>query len=133
MIVSSIPERTTGFSMRGTLGFGRGYGGSEYGKARYGFSTPTSGIYQRKLIAKGADISNPRAEGRWGVSRMRFYRPTNTQQPAQQAWRSIFADGWPVYNALTIEQKKRLSKEAAQQGLTGPNLFMSRWLQSRRG
>lgn len=105
----------------GSFGFGRGYGGSQYGKARYGTNVGVAGIYQAHWNGK-----------EHVQARMRFYRPTNPRTTEQQSWRSTFADAWPVYNSLTSAEKLKLSKEARGRCMTGPNLFMSRWLQSRR-
>lgn len=143
MAIVSVPQTLHSFRARGKFGFGRGYGGSDYGHARYGILdgigenifygrahygltrthgfAGVSGIYSRKRTLKG-----------WAISRMKFYRPTNTQQPAQQAWRSSFADGMAQYALLTAPEKALLSKEGRKRNMLGFNLFMSRWLQSHR-
>ena len=154
MSIVSASDALYAMQARGNVGFGRGYGNSRRGKMRYGWtdsvagilnygstsygtkryylSAPISGIYSRKLIAKGAAVTDPKAEGRWGTSCMKFYLPTNRRKPAQQAWRVIFADGVTQYHSLTDDERDILYKKATTRGMTGFNLFMSHWLQARR-
>lgn len=63
---------------------------------------------------------------------MNFYGPSNPQTPTQQAWRSVFTDGWVQYALLTPDEKALLSSEARRYRMSGPNLFMRRWLQANR-
>lgn len=119
--------------VRGKFGFGRGYGGSEYGKARYGKSNRLSGIYQRKLYGTGVQESGAKRAGRWSISRMKHYSSVQQGLGAQGAWWDVFRAGKVQYDLLTTEQKLRLSKEARKQRMSGYNLHMSRWLQSKRG
>lgn len=114
-------EALVSLGTRGTFGFSCGLGRIRLGLTRLGYFSEFAGIYQRH-----------RVRGGWGISRMTFYRTSNPQTPVQQAWRSIFAAGWAVYNSLTPDEKALLSKQARKRGLTGANLFMSRWLQSHR-
>lgn len=114
-------ERLMSLEPKGSFGFSGGFGLIRYGNTRFGFYSKFSGIYRRQLTARGP-----------GVSRMVFYRPSNPKTPAQQAWRATFAAAWPVYNALTDAEKKALSKEARKYRLSGPSLFLRRYLQSHR-
>lgn len=114
-------DRLMSFEPKGSFGFSGGFGLIRYGNTRFGLFEKFCGIYRRQMTARGP-----------GVSRMVFYRPTNPQTPGQQAWRATFASGWPVYNALTPTEKKALSVEARKYRLSGPTLFMRRYLQSHR-
>jgi hypothetical protein len=130
----AIPLDTTlALEMRGRLGFGRGYGFNAFGYSRYGSFNNVSGIYSRKLIASGDDWQNAKKAGRWAISAMRFYRPTNPQTEKQQTWRGFFTEGKVQYDLLTTGQRALLSKEARKRRMTGYNLFQSRWLASHRG
>lgn len=106
---------------RGSFGYSSGFGSIRFGKSLYGFLSDVCGIFQRKKTSLG-----------WRTSRMAFYAPANPQTVVQQAWRSVFADGWVAYASLTSEQKQLLSKQAQKYRLSGPQLFMKRWLQSHR-
>lgn len=105
---------------RGKFAYSGGLGAIRLGYTRLGFYSPFHGVYQRKHTFVG-----PR------ISRMRYYRPTNPQTPTQQAWRAKMAEGWSGYNALTTPEKVQLSKEARKYRLSGPQLYMSRYLQSQ--
>jgi len=112
MSIVTYEDTPIALTTRGSFAFGRGYGGNQYGKSR------TLPPYKRG--------------NRWGMSRMAHYRPTNPQTVPQQAWRSEFADGMAQYALLTSDEKALLSKEARKTRMLGFNLFMRRWLQSRR-
>lgn len=107
---------------RGRFGYGKGYGFMSYGKAVYGACTPYSGVFQRKKTLQG-----------WRVSQMRFGIPNNPRTVPQQSWRATFAEGLLAWRALDDSEKVLLSKKARNLRMTGFNLFMSKWLQSRRG
>lgn len=104
---------------RGKTGFSIGLGFGRFGYSRFGAPKSFGGIY-----AKYYTLDGPR------ILRVRFMRPTNPQTTAQQNWRSNLASGWSVYNSLTDAEKKSLSTQARRYRLSGPQLFMSRYLKS---
>ena len=143
MAIVAFPSAIPALKIKGQFGFGRGYGGSQYGKMRYGFFDPILGafyygasVYGSARYGTGMGVSGIYSRKRtlegWRVSRMKFYGPTNTQQPAQQAWRGTFADGVVQYHLLTTDEQAVLSREGRKRNMSGYNLFMSRWLQSHR-
>jgi len=154
MAIVAYPQGLPVLIARGKFGFGRGYGGSQYGYMRYGFEDGRaganyygrlrygstrqpwlgglSGIYQRKRVGVGSTLPPYKRGNRWAISRMAHYRPTNNQLPGQQAWRGVFADGMAQYALLTTDEKTLLSKEARKTRMLGFNLFMQRWLQEHR-
>src|SRR5574337_392216 len=95
---------------RGKLGYTAAVGFARCGISRCGSSKLYGGIYQRKKTLNG-----------WRTSRMRYYRPSNPQTTAQQAWRSIFASGLTAWRALTDDERKLLSKQALSYRMTGFN------------
>lgn len=109
------------FNTSKKLGFSGGFGAIAPGYNRFGFYDIRAGIYQRKKTLKG-----------YRTSRMAFYRPTNPQTVAQQAWRATFAAGMVAYAALTPTEKGLLFKAARSQRISASNLFLRKWLQSRR-
>jgi len=119
-IVTGI-NKLMSLDVRGSFGYSSGFGRISFGFSLYGLFSEFTGIYQRKKTLKG-----------FRTSKMNFYRPTNPQTTGQQAWRSIFASGWAVYNALTTDEKLILSRKARLYRISGPNLFMRYWLQSNR-
>jgi hypothetical protein len=154
MAIVSFPDSVFPFSASGAVGFGSGYGASEYGKMRYGFSDfivgvlnygavsygtmrkyvvpPFSGIYQRKLVGLGSTLAPRQQAGRWGISRMKFYRPAQTLAETSRPMLAIYGAGVGAWRGLTTIQKAQYSKQARNLNMSGYNLFMSNWLQSRR-
>ena len=110
-----------GLSVQGQFGFTAGVGMLRCGRSRCGADKDLGGTYTRVRTLKG-----------WDIARRRYYRPANPQTVKQQAWRAKLAAGWPVYNSLTTEQKHALMVEARKYRLSGPTLFMSRYLQAQR-
>lgn len=130
-IVTPI-EGLVSFNIRGKYGFGRGRGGSQYGHARYGLSDEYAGIYQRKMHGSGVSLRPAKLGGRFTMSRMRFYRPTETPLRAANPMRGKFADAIAAYHALTDDQRAILKRVAKQRGTSGYHLFISQSLQSTR-
>lgn len=118
MIVRGV-EKAMSLGVRGKLGFCAAAGFARCGYSRAGAPKEYGGIYQKRATSKGKQ-----------VSRTRYYRPTNPQTEAQQAWRAKMAEMWGVYNSLTPEEKLALSKKARRYKLSGPQLFASRYLKS---
>jgi hypothetical protein len=130
-IVTPI-ESPIAFTIRGKYGFGRGRGGSQYGHARYGLSDEHAGIYSRKMYGTGVSLRPAKLGGRFAISRMKFYRPTNTQQENQQIWRGKFAEIIAAYQALSDDQRAILKRVAKQRGTSGYHLYISQSLQGMR-
>ena len=132
MAIVAYPDIPASLGVRGKLGFGRGYGGSQYGLMRYAASNPYAGTYLRRLVGLGSTLAPRKQAGRYQISRDRSHRAINTQQPAQQAWRAIYGAGVGAYRALSDAEKLALRKQALNRGMSGYNLFMASWLHSRR-
>ena len=111
----------TALTVRGQVGRCAGAGFLRCGFSRCGAPAGFGGVYTRVLTLKG-----------WDVARRRYYRPSNPQTAPQQSWRGIFSDGVAAYHALTDAERALLLKKARTRGMSGFNLFMSSWLQSRR-
>jgi hypothetical protein len=121
MVLTTNTEKLLSVEARGKFGRSAGCGMARCGYSRCGSSKLFGGIYKRKKTRTG-----------WGISRERYYQPTNPQTIPQQTWRSVFAAGWDAYNLLTPDEKVLLSKEARKYRMTGANLFMRRFLQANR-
>lgn len=121
MVLIAGTDKMLSLAVRGRFGYTSGCGMARAGWSKCGSSKDFGGDYQRHRTAKG-----------WGISRAKYRRPTNPQTETQQAWRAIFSAGWSGYNGLTDIEKRALFNEAQHRGMSGPNLYMSRWLQSQR-
>jgi hypothetical protein len=115
-------DRLMSMDARGAFGVSINVGRLRPGFNRLGFDSKYNGIYARKYTREGP-----------ATSRMVHMRPKNPRTQKQMFWRTIFAEGKSTYDTLTLDQKKRLSRDGGKQHMSGYNLFMSRWLQSRRG
>jgi len=120
MLVTGM-QQLMSLQPKGTFGFTSAVGFARCGYSKCGASKEYGGIYQRKKTLKG-----------WRVSRMRYYRPSNPQTETQQSWRAVFTAGWEAYNLLSPEEKVLLYTQAQKYGISGPNLFMRRWLHTHR-
>lgn len=121
MVIVTKTAKLMSLSARGKFGFTAGCGFARCGYSRCGASKLYGGIYQKKRTFVGTRIS-----------RERYYRPTNPQTEAQQSWRGVLADGWVEYATLTTDERVLLSKQARPLRLSGPQLFMRRWLLAHR-
>jgi hypothetical protein len=117
MVIVIDMGKVMSLDVRGQIGFTSGCGLARCGYSRCGASKDFGGIYQRKKTLAG-----------WRTSRMRYYRPTNPQTEPQQDWRAELTAGWEAYSALTSEEKVVLSRKARLLRMSGPNLFMRKWL-----
>jgi len=117
MSIVTFPQTLVSILPRGRFGFSGGYGFASFGRCRYGSKSEYAGVFQRKVTLKGIK-----------VSRMRFRWGANPQTVAQQSWRAVFTAGWEAYALLTPPEKVVLSKEGRKYRMSGPNLFMRRWL-----
>jgi hypothetical protein len=77
------------------------------------------GIYQQRKCKTGIE-----------TVRMKFYKPTNPNTPAQQHWREKFAQSILAWRALTDDQKKEYNRIAGSLHMSGYNLFQKQYLLS---
>jgi len=130
-IVSPL-ESVAGMEVRGHFGRSLNVGRMRLGYNYVGADVPSFGIYSRKVYGQGVTLKPSKRGDRWGLSRMVFYRPTNPQTVPQQAWRAVFAEAISTWRGLTDLERASYSKKARTRGMSGYNLFISNWLQSRR-
>jgi len=134
-------ERFVDFGVSGKFGQGYEYGEAIYAKAHYAneeieWDRNEYGIPQYGWHVYGTD------DKRWGIWQLRhrlgkrifvkeaFYIPSNPQSEAQQAWRTVFANGMAAWGGLTKEQQKVYNDKANKLGIFGFNLFMREYLNS---
>lgn len=118
---TSIKSRGGILDIRGSLGKGGGFGRVTFGYNYIGYYSWYSGIYQKKYYY-----------GKPYISKMKFYRSTNPQTPAQQAWRAVFATAKGQWDLLSPETKEIYRLKGAIKKMTGMNIFISEYLKSHR-
>ncbi len=107
--------------IRGSLGRGGGFGRVALGFNYFGLYSRYSGIYQKKYYF-----------GKPYISKMKFYRPTNPQTEAQQAWRAVFASAKGAWTSLDPETKEAYRLRGQRKQMTGMNFYISEYLKSHR-
>jgi len=132
MAIVIFPYRLLSLDCRGTFGYNSGCGRARLGYSRCGADSVYGGVYQRKVYGKGVTLMPSKRGNRWATSLMKYYRPTNPRTVVQQSWRGIFANAITAWQGLTAVEKDLYSKKARSRGMSGYNLFISHWLQSRR-
>ena len=128
----SLVQQIAAFSPRGLCRAGGGYGIARYASSYYGDDKIIGGIYQRKLVGTGSTLAPHDQVGRWGISRMKFYKPPETALRIANPRRAVFAAGKVEYDLLTSDEKLALRESARNRNMSGYNLFMSRYLQAHR-
>jgi hypothetical protein len=122
MQLISAADRFRAMNIHGQAGFTAAAGFARCGHSRCGASATFGGVYTRVRTLHG-----------WDTARRRYYRPTNPQTIPQQNWRGIFRAGVAAYHALSDAERMVYFKKSRKRGMTGYNLFLANWLQSRRG
>ena len=98
-----------------------GFGFNEYGNSKYGEDNTRWGVYQKRS-----------ENGKSFYVRMPFMTPTNPKTATQQNWRQVFTDGVIAWQSLTNEQKQVYNKRASKLHMTGYNLFLKEYLNSKK-
>lgn len=132
MAIVHFPKSLYSLNCSGTFGYNSGCGRARLGYSRCGADSVLGGIYQRKVYGKGVTFLPSKRGNRWGISLMKYYRPTNPRTIKQQTWRGVFAGAILAWRGLTIAERAIYSQKARTRGMSGYNLFISHWLQSRR-
>lgn len=121
MTVVRFPDTLYSASVRGKFGTTGGYGVARYAGGAWGVLERLGGIFKRHRVKGGhATILMP------------YYRPKNPQTPTQQAWRAQMTAAWSAWGVLTADERALWYKRAVKRGLSGPNLFVSDYLQRHR-
>ena len=118
-MILDAKDKTHFLQIRGEFGYSNGFGAIKFAFNRFGLRTDLAGIYQKKKTLKG-----------WRLSKAQFYRTSNPRTVPQQANRSKFAAGLPLYRALSDLEKKRLTALGRRYKMTGFNLFMRYYMRS---
>lgn len=119
---------TPAVEIRGKLGRGTGYGFARRGDGLYGENTPVGGIYQKRYTGYNQNGYIP---GRPRVPyyvRMRKYRPTNPNSPAQQSRRATFAEAVAAWQNMSEAERAPYKKRAVKKSRRGRNLFIQEYM-----
>lgn len=113
----SAEQKVVALETRGRFGRPSSFGRAHFGFNLLGQDDSLCGIFQKATFADGRAISiRP------------FYWPSNPQTPAQVARRTLFQEGVSAYRALTPEQLIAINEEGKRRGMSGYNLFLSKYL-----
>lgn len=127
---ADVKRDTFSTEARRKLGWGNGFGFIRFADAKFGDSNRSAGIYQRRVTGYN-QMGRIAGRVRKGYYvKMRKYRPTNPQTPAQQAQRQKMTDAILAWQGLTNEQQSVYNKRAIKQGRAGYLLFRSEYLKS---
>lgn len=110
---------------RGKGGSAGGAGFARFGSGRFGQGSAGGGIYQRRVTGynhTGVIAGRPR---KTYFVKMRNYRPTNPQTPAQQAHRAKMTAAVAAWTSLTEDEKKYYNERGKRANKVGRNLFIS--------
>lgn len=107
---------------RGRFGYSGGFGRIAFGYTRLGFYNWFCGTYQKKYYYGKPFIARQRIT--WGY---------NPQTEKQQSWRAVCAYAWVLWALVDVEIRELWKKKGNLKHITGPNLFMSRWLSMSSG
>lgn len=129
-MIADVKFDTYSTEARRKLGWGNGFGFMRFGDAKFGDSNRSAGIYQRRVTGYNQYGRNPNRPRKGYYVKMRKYRPTNPQTPAQQAQRQKMTDAILAWQGLTIPQQEVYNKRAIKQGRAGYLLFRSEYLRS---
>ncbi len=134
-------ERFFDVGARGKFGQAWQYGEAIYSKALYANEEYELDRNEYGIPQLGSRIYGTN-DKRWGIWQLRhrlgkrvfikevFYIPSNPQTEAQQARRTVFANGMTAWGNLTKEQQKVYNGRANKLGLFGFNLYMREYLKS---
>lgn len=107
---------------RGKFGYSGGFGRIAFGYTRLGFYSWWCGIYQKKYYF-----------GRPFISRSKFYRSDGGHTLQQKNNRARLAYMWVLWADVDTESREEWARLGVKKHMTGPNVFMSRWLKTPTG
>lgn len=128
--VEGIINGTTmaGIRQTGSIRRGDGFGFIRFGHSAFGASAFAGGVYQKRVTGynnRGRHAHLPRKAY---YVRMRYYRPTNPNTPAQQANRNKFAAAMAGWKALSPAEKKQYNTRAHKLRKRGYELYISEYM-----
>lgn len=121
-------ETMAGIRQTGSIRRGDGFGFIRLGHSTFGTIAHVGGVYQKRVTGYNNTGRKAHLPRKAYYVRMRYYRPTNPNTPAQQAGRSKFADAVAGWAALTAAEKEEYNKRAHKLSRRGRNLYISEYM-----
>lgn len=121
-------ETMAGIGQTGSIRRGDGFGFIRLGHSTFGAVAHAGGVYQKRVTGYNNTGRKAHLPRKAYYVRMRYYRPTNPNTPAQQAGRSKFADAVAGWAALTAAEKEEYNKRAHKRSRRGRNLYISEYM-----
>ena len=121
-------ETMAGIRQTGSIRRGDGFGFIRLGHSTFGTIAHVGGVYQKRVTGYNNTGRKAHLPRKAYYVRMRYYRPTNPNTPAQQAGRSKFADAVAGWAALTAAEKEEYNKRAHKLSRRGRNLYISEFM-----
>ena len=121
-------ETMAGIRQTGSIRRGDGFGFIRLGHSTFGTIAHVGGVYQKRVTGYNNAGRKAHLPRKAYYVRMRYYRPTNPNTPAQQAGRSKFADAVAGWAALTAAEKEEYNKRAHKLSRRGRNLYISEYM-----
>ena len=121
-------ETMAGIRQTGSIRRGDGFGFIRLGHSTFGTIAHVGGVYQKRVTGYNNTGRKAHLPRNAYYVRMRYYRPTNPNTPAQQAGRSKFADAVAGWAALTAAEKEEYNKRAHKHSRRGRNLYISEYM-----
>lgn len=121
-------ETMAGLRQTGTIRGGDGLGFIRLGHSSLGASAFIGGVYQRRVTGYNNTGRKAHLPRKTYYVKMRYYRPTNPNTPAQQAGRSKFAEAVQGWKDLTAAEKQEYNKRASRHSRRGRNLYISEFM-----
>ena len=121
-------ETMAGIRQTGSIRRGDGFGFIRLGHSTFGAIAHVGGVYQKRVTGYNNTGRKAHLPRKAYYVRMRYYRPTNPNTPAQQAGRSKFADAVAGWAALTAAEKEEYNKRAHKHSRRGRNLYISEYM-----
>lgn len=121
-------ETMAGLRQTGKIKRGDGLGFIRFGHSAFGSSHYFGGIYQKRNTGYNDKGYKPGAARKTYYVKMRYYRPTNPNSPAQQAGRSKFADAVASWQGLPASEQAKYNRRAQRHSRRGRNLYISEFM-----
>lgn len=121
-------EAAPAIRITGNIGRGSGYGFARNGDAVYGEKPGPGGIYQKRWTGYNNTGYRPGKKRAAYYVRMRMYRPTNPQTPAQNALRTKFQQAVAAWQTMSEAERDEYKKRAVKKSRRGRNLFIQEYM-----
>lgn len=107
---------------------GDGFAFIRFGHSAFGASCFAGGVYQKRVTGYNRYGRNPERVRRAYYVRVRYYRPTNPNTPAQQTNRNKFKAAMEGWQALDPAEKQEYRKRAQKLSTRGYCLYISEYM-----